>query len=95
MDWLQSIDVALFRFINIKLSHPALDVVMPVLSGNTLFIPALVLLAVWVIWKGSLKSRVFLAFCVLALAFGDGMVCDSLKEGIGRPRPHRLRSSPD
>ena len=45
MSWLQSLDTALFRFINLKLSNPVLDAIMPQFAGNAWFIPAAILLA--------------------------------------------------
>ena len=43
MDWLQTLDIELFRFINLRLINPVFDVVMPFASGNALFRPLLVL----------------------------------------------------
>ena len=52
MSWLQSLDTDLFRFVNLKLSNPVLDAIMPQFAGNAWFIPAVILLAVWLVWKG-------------------------------------------
>ncbi len=87
MEWLHSIDVAVFRLINLHLANPVFDRVMPVLSGNTLFLPALLFISLWVLWKGTLRARACLVFCVVVVALGDGLVCDTLKDVVGRPRP--------
>lgn len=87
MDWLNALDVAVFRFINGTLQNAAFDAVMPWLSGNALFIPAMVILAVMLLWQGGPRGRVFVPVLLLALAFADGFLCSGLKELIGRPRP--------
>ena len=74
MSWLQSLDTALFRFINLKLSNPVLDAIMPQFAGNAWFIPAAILLAVWLVWKGGVRGRLFVLMITLVLALGDGFV---------------------
>ncbi len=87
IQWLQSWDVAAFRFINQGLVHPWLDQLMPWLSGNQLFYPLLGLLAIWLVWKGGSRGLVCVAMLALIVALGDGLVCRTLKEAIGRERP--------
>jgi 4-amino-4-deoxy-L-arabinose transferase-like glycosyltransferase/membrane-associated phospholipid phosphatase len=87
MVWLQTLDVRLFQFINHTLSNPVLDVVMPFFSGNRLFVPALVVLAVLLLKKGGVRGRVFLVVLALVLAAGDILLISMLKQVIGRPRP--------
>jgi membrane-associated phospholipid phosphatase len=87
MAWLQTLDVALFRFINQTLSNPALDVVMPFFSGNRLFVPAVILVAVALLWKGGARGRIFVAAMIALLLLGDMLVIGMLKNAIGRARP--------
>ncbi|HVY69961.1 MAG TPA: glycosyltransferase family 39 protein [Verrucomicrobiae bacterium] len=87
MDWLQSFDASLFRFINRDLSNPLLDAVMPLFSSNPLFIPALGLLAIWILWKGDRHSRLCLVVTLAILTLGNLLVCGPLKDAINRPRP--------
>ncbi|HWH70787.1 MAG TPA: glycosyltransferase family 39 protein, partial [Candidatus Sulfotelmatobacter sp.] len=87
MHWLQTIDVELFRFLNLKLINPVFDQVMPFLSGNAFFIPVLVLAGLFILWKGRARGVVFLLMLVLAVALTDGFVCRNLKHAIGRERP--------
>lgn len=87
MAWLQSLDVALLRFINLQLQHPVLDEVMQFVSGNALFLPALVLVGVAFLWKGGVRGRVFLLLLALIVLVGDGAIIAMLKKTIGRPRP--------
>lgn len=87
MNWLQSIDVALFRLGNQSLSNPFFDWLMPIASGHALFVPALVVLGTLLLWKGGSRGRLLVLFMLLVLALGDGAVCNTLKKLLGRPRP--------
>src|SRR4051794_8131755 len=51
MHWLYTLDVSLFRFINLRLSNPLFDRVMPFFSGNPVFFPLLIGAALLLIWK--------------------------------------------
>ncbi len=87
MAWLQSLDAALFRFINQSLSHPAFDAIAPFFSWNPVFVPALALVALGLLWKGGARGRICLVMLALAVVVGDGVICNSLKHAIARPRP--------
>ncbi len=87
MQWLQTLDVRLFHLVNPTLSNPVFDILMPFISGNPLFVPAIVVIAILLICKGGARGRIFLAMFVLAIALGDPLVCNTLKQLIGRPRP--------
>jgi len=85
--WLQSLDAALFRFINQSLSNPFFDWLMPVLSGNKLFVPAVIGAAALLIWKQRTRGALCVAFILLAVALGDPLIINSIKHAVGRPRP--------
>ena len=87
MNVLQTIDITLFRLGNQSLSNPFFDWLMPVVSGNALFMPALLVLAGLLLWKGGARGRIFVAFLLIALLLGDGLVCNTLKKALARPRP--------
>src|SRR5689334_9748247 len=57
MSWLESVDLKFFRFINLELRHPALDALMPQFASNDWFFPAVILLAIGLIWKGGTRGR--------------------------------------
>ena len=57
MSWLSSIDAALFRLINLSCSHPLLDRVMRWFAWNPVFVPALLVLAGLLVWKGGVRGR--------------------------------------
>jgi 4-amino-4-deoxy-L-arabinose transferase-like glycosyltransferase/membrane-associated phospholipid phosphatase len=88
MSWLLSIDTALFRFINVKLSNPVFDAIMPQFADNSWFVPAIVALAVWLLFKGGARGRLLVLMLILVLAFGDSAVINPLKKSVNRPRPH-------
>ena len=87
MSWLSSIDLSLFRFVNQTVSNPFLDRVMPWFSGNAIFLPAVALFALGLIWKGGLRGRIFALVLLSVFAFGDAFVISTLKRAIARPRP--------
>jgi 4-amino-4-deoxy-L-arabinose transferase-like glycosyltransferase/membrane-associated phospholipid phosphatase len=87
MHWLQSLDVTLFHLVNPALSSAWLDVLMPFCSGNRYFAPVLVLAcAGMAIWGGA-RGRLCVVFLLLAVALGDTLVCNTIKQLFSRPRP--------
>jgi membrane-associated phospholipid phosphatase len=102
MDWLQTLDTELFRFINLGLRNPVGDVVMPFVSGNVFFPPVLLITGALVVWKYRARGVVCVLMLVLILPLGDGLICNTLKHTVGRPRPfvglqdvHRPGHHPD
>jgi membrane-associated phospholipid phosphatase len=87
MQWFQTLDVSLFRFINGKLANPVFDVLMPFASGNVFFYPLLALLSVTLIWKGRTRGLVCVLLLALLLPLGDSWICRTIKRAVGRPRP--------
>jgi membrane-associated phospholipid phosphatase len=87
MQWLETLDVALFRWINRDLSNPVFDAIMPFLSGNAFFFPAVAVLAGYLVWKGRARAVAFLLLLALAIALADGAISNTLKHAIGRERP--------
>jgi 4-amino-4-deoxy-L-arabinose transferase-like glycosyltransferase/membrane-associated phospholipid phosphatase len=82
------LDVGLLRFINQTLSNRVFDVVMPFVSGNKLFFPALILAGLVFLCKGGPRARLCALMMVLILWPGDSFVCNTLKHAISRPRPY-------
>ncbi|MBA4149498.1 MAG: glycosyltransferase family 39 protein [Verrucomicrobia bacterium] len=87
---MQSLDQTLFRFINGSLSNPVFDWVMPLLSDNPIFYPALLIAALLLIFKGGTRGRLCAIMLLLVIAIGDGVICKSLKDAFARPRPFNL-----
>jgi len=87
VQWLQTFDVDLFRFINADLANPLLDQVMPFVSGNAFFYPLLLITGIVLIWKGRRRGLVCVALLLLILPLGDHWVCRTIKKAVERPRP--------
>ena len=88
MSWLESLDLSLFRFVNLKLSNPLFDAIMPQFAGNAWFFPLAVLLAVWLVWKGGTRARLFILMLALVIGSGDALVVNTIKKAVARPRPY-------
>src|SRR5207302_802867 len=57
------------------------------LAGHPLFIPAALIAGILFVCKGGRRGRLFVLFLVLAIALGDGLVCNTIKKLVARPRP--------
>lgn len=88
MHWLQTLDLGLFRFVNLKLANPIFDLVMPFASGNRFFAPVLLLALVLLAWKGRARGALCVLMLVLIVPLGDGFICNPLKRTLLRPRPY-------
>ncbi|MBN2507525.1 MAG: phosphatase PAP2 family protein [Verrucomicrobia bacterium] len=87
MAWLEATDTALFYFVNHAMANPVFDAVMPLLAGHVLFVPAVLLTALAVLWKGGPRGRVFVPMLALAVALTDGFLCNAIRDAVRRPRP--------
>jgi membrane-associated phospholipid phosphatase len=86
MHWLQNLDAALFRFFNHGLINPLFDQLMPFASGNRFFYPALLLMGLLLLWKGSRRALMCGVMLALIVPLDDGLV-NLLKHAVGRDRP--------
>ncbi len=88
MHWLQSLDNALFHFVNSTLANPFFDWLMPILSGyNVPWLAAVVIVVVAVFIWGSPRLRLCALMMVLVVSLGDGLVVNTVKKSVLRPRP--------
>jgi len=87
MESLLALDIALFRLIHDQWQNPLFDWLMPLLSGHPLFYPAVVTVAAFMLVKGGRRARLCLLMLLLLLPAGDGLVCNTIKKAVGRPRP--------
>lgn len=86
MDWLQALDVALFRFANSACANAFFDWFMPILSDDKFFFPFIGIGALGLLWKGARRGRVLVVLLLLGL-LGDVLICDTIKKSVARPRP--------
>ena len=91
MHWLQTLDTDLFLFVNRSLANPFFDWLMPVLSGNGGvkggFIALAVAASLALLCFGNRRARLFVALMVLIVATNDGLLCNTIKHTVARPRP--------
>lgn len=88
MHWLHSIDTALFHFINSTLANPFFDWLMPILSGSGVPWLATAIIAVpAILYFGSPRLRLCALMMVLVVSLGDGLVINTVKKSVLRPRP--------
>jgi membrane-associated phospholipid phosphatase len=88
MHWLQSLDIALFHFINRAMINPFFDWLMPVLSGHGVpWLIAVVIVVPGVICLGSARMRLCVLLMVLVVALGDPLIVGTIKNAVSRPRP--------
>ena len=89
-EFLYSIDLAIFYFINHTLANPVFDVVMVFLTDLNQWRPFQVVLILFLIyfgWKGGTKARVMIALLVLTVILGDKLNSAVLKSLFSRIRP--------
>lgn len=91
MHWLQALDNGLFHFINSSLGNPFFDWLMPIVSGGNgamqFFALAVVLALAAALIFGKARARICAVMAVLSVAIGDGLVTNTIKHAIARPRP--------
>ncbi|HLP17102.1 MAG TPA: phosphatase PAP2 family protein [Bacteroidota bacterium] len=90
IDFLYSIDVALFFFINHSLANPVFDIVMPfvtdlnrIRAGQILYVSAWLLLMI----KGGRNGRVAGVMLIVGIVVSDQLSSSVLKPLVGRIRP--------
>ena len=81
-------DQAAFHFINTQLTNPVLDIPMAALSSWAVWWPLALLAGVVILLRGGFHARAMLLAAVLAVGINDGLVCRTLKDIVGRPRPN-------
>src|ERR1019366_8515010 len=91
MHWLQTLDTNLFFFVNRSLVNPFFDWLMPVLSGNNgvknEFIVLAVAAGLALFCFGNRRARLCVLLMVLIVATNDGLLCNTIKHAVARPRP--------
>jgi undecaprenyl-diphosphatase len=89
-DFLNSLDLALFRFLNGSLSNPVFDVVMPFITdlNKQRFVLVIVLVMVlWMIIRGSRHVKIAAILLIITITVSDQINSTVLKYWLERPRP--------
>jgi len=91
MHWLQTMDTAVFRFINGSLTNPFFDWLMPIMSGDngvkSWFIFFAVAAGLGALCFGRARARVCVVMFALVVALGDPLIVNTIKHLVERPRP--------
>ena len=87
MHWLQTLDIELFRFVNLTLINPVFEAVMPLASSSSFLGPLALAGGVLLLWKGRTRGAVCVLMMALIIALGDGQICNKLKHLTDRQRP--------
>jgi undecaprenyl-diphosphatase len=91
MHWLQTLDTHLFLFFNRSFVNPFFDWLMPVLSGSngykTGFVTFAILTGVALLIFGKSRARLCVVMVALIVGTNDGLICNTLKHAVARPRP--------
>lgn len=87
LEQLNSIDAAVFVFINSGMANPVTDFMMPIITNDWLLRVFYGLAMLLLFWKGSSKQRWLIAASLLVLLLCDQLAAGLLKPMIGRFRP--------
>lgn len=90
LDYLNSIDLSVFRFINSSLSNPVLDFIMPFLTDLNRYkvVLAVVLaLLLWMLIRGSRPVRLAALLLIISITISDQLSSSVIKFWFTRPRP--------
>jgi membrane-associated phospholipid phosphatase len=91
MHWLQTLDTNLFLFVNRSLANPFFDWLMPILSGGNGvkndFLIVAIAFGIALLCFGKSRARLCVVMLALIVGTNDGLICNTLKHAIARPRP--------
>jgi undecaprenyl-diphosphatase len=89
-EFLYTIDVAVFTFINGTLSNPVGDFLWPYITDYDKYLPARIVLVIvwlWLLIKGGKRGRTAALLLVLVIVCADQLSSFVIKPLIQRPRP--------
>ena len=87
LEFLISLDQTLFFFINVSLSNPVTDFLMPIITNDWLLRVLYGVAVLLLLWKGDSRIRWLVLFSGLAILIADQAAAGFLKPLINRPRP--------
>lgn len=87
LQFFDSIDKALFLFLNTKLANPAFDLFFPFITNKYTWIPVWLGLIIFLIWKYKKRGAWAVFLIILAVGSSDMVGHRVLKKGIKRVRP--------
>jgi undecaprenyl-diphosphatase len=90
VDFLYSIDKAVFYFCNQTIANPVFDVVMPFLTDlNKSVFGQIFFIILWLLlmWKGGKKGRIIGILVIPLIVMSDQLSSSVIKKIVARPRP--------
>jgi len=87
MEWLYTIDKAVFLFFNKTLANPVFDLIMPVITESDYWRIPIALFILALIVFGGAKGRITALLLVLAVTFSDQISSFVIKPFVHRTRP--------
>jgi undecaprenyl-diphosphatase len=98
IEFLYSLDVAVFHFINVTLANPVGDFLWPLITDYDRLLPVrILLLTVWLllIFRGGTRGRTAAILLIPVLFCADKLSSSLIKEFVSRPRPcHEMGGVP-
>jgi undecaprenyl-diphosphatase len=82
-------DQKLLFLINRQWTGPVLDRVMALLSSFAAWTLPMLLLIALILWRGGFRARAFVLCAGLIVGINDGVISNTLKHLISRPRPYQ------
>lgn len=83
-------DQKLLFLINHTWTSPALDYFMALMSNFAAWTPPLILLIGVLLWRGGFRARAFVLTAAAIIGINDGVISNTLKRTVDRPRPHQV-----
>lgn len=87
LETLDSIDKAVFLWLNVTAANPVTDLIMPIVTSDLLLRVAYLVAMVALLVRGDRRLRWLVLFSVLVLTATDQASAHVLKPWIARPRP--------
>lgn len=87
MDWLLQLDTTLLFLVNRGWAWPPADVFFLTITKMQNWLPVLIPLFIWLMWKGGPQGRWAVLLIIPLIAVTDPFASWFLKAWIGRPRP--------
>lgn len=87
LEWLATLDRAIFLFVNVQLANPVTDFCMPIITSDLVLRVLYVIAIVLLFWKGDCRIRRTVALSAVTLLLTDQIAAHLLKGFFERLRP--------
>lgn len=95
LEYLIELDKVLFLLFNYLLANPVTDLIMPVLTNDSVLRAVFLLIIVALLWKGNRQQRWLALFAGITMVLTDQTAAGFLKPLIERARPCHLFAPED